>query len=330
MELGIYSFGDLAPRSGGEPADVARRLADLVDQVRTADGAGLDVVAIGEHHRREFTVSAPEIVLAALAGVTSSIRLASGVTVLSTQDPVRVFQQFATLDQLSGGRAEVIVGRGAFTESFPLFGHDLRDYDELFDTKVKALLELTRSRELPVVNGVDVVPRPLQPELPVWIGVGGTPQSAIRAGVLGTPMFLAFFTGPETSRGTAELYRRAGEQAGHDPASLRLASGGHMFVGRTSQGAKDDFYPYYSDYFSLHPRMRDGMPRGVYDEWLRAGLLVGSPQEVVDKILRHREVLGVDRYVGQFDVGGMPVAMTNRSLELFLTEVVPAVRAETA
>jgi alkanesulfonate monooxygenase SsuD/methylene tetrahydromethanopterin reductase-like flavin-dependent oxidoreductase (luciferase family) len=338
MELGIYSFGDVKPdvRTGETPS-LRQRLADLVAQARMADEAGIEVFALGEHHRRDFALSAPEVVLAAIAAVTTTIRLTSAVTVLSTQDPVRVYQQFATLDQLSGGRAEIIAGRGAFTESFPLFGYDIRDYDVLFDEKVRLLLQLTREETpvwtgttRPALNGEVVAPRALQNPLPVWIGVGGTPKSAVRAGTLGAPMFLALFTSPDQGRGTVELYRRAAEQAGHDPSSLRIASGGHMFVGRTSQKAREDFFPYYAEYFKFHPSMPNGMPRSMYDQWLRDGLLVGSPQEVIDRIMRHHEVLGASRYVGQFDVGSMPSAMVSESLELFANEVAPVIRKETA
>ncbi|MEV4537572.1 LLM class flavin-dependent oxidoreductase [Asanoa sp. NPDC049518] len=332
MELGIYSFGDSGTHS------TRQRLADLVAQARYADEAGLDVIALGEHHRPDFTLSAPELVLAAISAVTERIRLSTAVTVLSTADPVRVYQQFATLDQLSGGRAEIVAGRGAFTESFGLFGYDLREYEVLFDEKLRLLLTLARE-EGPVtwrgrtrepLDDALVTPRALQPVLPVWVGVGGTPQSAVRAGRLGAPMFVAIFTDPAPARGLVEIYHRAAANAGHDPAGLRVASGGHMYVGHTSQGARDEFYPYYAEYLSKLPQFSGGMPRAAYDEWIRAGLLVGSPQEVIDKIMNHRELLGISRYVGQFDVGGMPAGMVDKSLELFATEVAPVVRKESA
>jgi alkanesulfonate monooxygenase SsuD/methylene tetrahydromethanopterin reductase-like flavin-dependent oxidoreductase (luciferase family) len=338
MELGVYSFGDLAADvRTGKQITTRQRLADLIAQAKMADEAGLEVFALGEHHRRDFALSAPEVVLAAIAAGTKNIRLTSAVTVLSTQDPVRVYQQYATLDQLSGGRAEIIAGRGAFTESFPLFGYDIRDYDVLFDEKIQLLLQLTREERpvwrgttRPALNGEVVSPRALQEPLPVWIGVGGTPKSAVRTGTLGAPMFLALFTRPDPGRGTVELYRRAAEQAGHDASGLPVASGGHMFIGRSSQKAKNDFFPYYSEYFKFNPQMPNGMPRAVYDAWLSDGLLVGSVQEVIDGIMRHHQLLGVSRYVGQFDAGAMPVAMTNESLELFVTEVAPVIRKETA
>ncbi|GIF61973.1 luciferase [Asanoa ishikariensis] len=331
MELGIYSFGDSGTVS------TRQRLADLVSQARYADEAGLDVIALGEHHRADFTLSAPELVLAAISSVTERIRLSTAVTVLSTADPVRVYQQFATLDQLSGGRAEIVAGRGAFTESFGLFGYDLREYEVLFDEKLRLLLELAREERVtwrgrtraPLEDAL-VTPRALQPTLPVWVGVGGTPQSAVRAGRLGAPMFVAIFTDPAPARGLVQIYHRAAAAAGHDPAGLRVASGGHMYVGRTSQGARDEFYPYYAEYLAKLPQFPGGMPREVYDQWIRAGLLVGSPQEVIDKIMNHRELLGISRYVGQFDVGGMPAGMVDKSLELFATEVAPVVRKESA
>jgi alkanesulfonate monooxygenase SsuD/methylene tetrahydromethanopterin reductase-like flavin-dependent oxidoreductase (luciferase family) len=338
MELGIMTFSDIrADVRTGETLSIRQRLRDLVDQARLADQAGIEVIALGEHHRREFTLSAPEVVLGAIAAVTENIRLSTAVTVLSTQDPVRVYQQFATLDQLSGGRAEIMAGRGAFTESFPLFGYDLRDYDVLFDEKIRLLLQLTREEQpvwqgttRPALNGEVVAPRALQDPLPVWIGVGGTPKSAVRAGVLGTPISLALFSGPEQARGIVELYRRAAEQAGHDAASLPIAIVGHMYVGRTSQRGREDFFPYYSEYAKLNPQMPNGLPRALYDQWMRDWLMVGSPQQIIDRIMRHHEVLGARRYLGTFDTGSMPASMATESLELFATEVAPVIRKETA
>ncbi|MCF7553698.1 LLM class flavin-dependent oxidoreductase [Pseudonocardia sp. WMMC193] len=331
MELGVYSLGDLA-----EGTTVHDRLAAIQRHARIADETGLDVIALGEHHRSDFAVSAPEVVLGAIAAATSRIRLATAVTVLSSQDPVRVFEQFSTLDQLSGGRAELVVGRGAFTESFALFGQDLADYDALFTEKLDLLLELRRTAEpywagrfRPPLRGNPVAPRPFQHDLPVWVGVGGTPASAERAGRLGLPLFLALFAQPEAAAPAVLAYRRAFAQAGHPPELQRTATGGHMFVGRTSQSAREDFFPYYARYMRVLPRFAGGMSRTTYDRMIASGLVVGSPQQVVEAILRQRELLGTDRYVGQFDVGGMPEAMTTSSLELFATEVAPALRRET-
>ncbi|GLX48788.1 luciferase [Streptomyces hygroscopicus subsp. hygroscopicus] len=328
MELGDLLL-DRMPEAAG------RRLDTLVRQARAADEAGLDVFALGEHHRPDYAVSAPEVVLAAIAATTRRIRLSTAVVVLSTADPVRLMEQFGTLDQIAHGRAEITVGRGVFPESYRLFGYDLRDYEALFDEKVRLLLQLRDDPDKPwegrfraPLNDVWIGPRPAQERLPVWIGVGGTQQSALRAGTLGQPMFLALFTGPRDGARLADLYRRAGEEAGHDPASLRLATGGHMFVARTSQGAREQFFPHYSRYFSSHPSFPGGMPRHVYDQWIAKGLLVGSPQQVVEGIMTHREVLAIDRFVAQFDPG-LPTDLADSSLELFLTEVLPAIKAET-
>lgn len=334
MELGIYSFGDLTGEQ--TPAAVGRRLDALVRHAEAADAAGLDVFALGEHHRADFAVSAPEVVLATIAGRTSRMRLTTSVTVLSTIDPVRVMEQFGTLDQLSHGRAEITAGRGAFPESYPLFGYDMHDYDELFEEKLRLLIQLRDDPDAPwqgrfrtpLQEGMHIGPRPAQERMPIWIGVGGTPQSAVRAGTLGQPMFLSLFTGAHQGVRLVELYQRGGQAAGHDPSTLRLATAGHMFVGRTSQAAQEEFYPYYSRYMGLHPSFRGGMPREVYDQWVRAGLLVGSPQQIIDGILTQHELLGSERFLGQFDPG-MPEAAADASLELYLTEVLPVIKAET-
>ncbi|PUB27659.1 alkanesulfonate monooxygenase SsuD/methylene tetrahydromethanopterin reductase-like flavin-dependent oxidoreductase (luciferase family) [Promicromonospora sp. AC04] len=333
MELGVYSFGDLGHDRTSKAA--GRRLDALIRQAQAADEAGLDMFALGEHHRPDFAVSAPEVVLAAIAATTRRIRLTTSVIVLSTVDPVRLMEQFGTLDQISHGRTEITVGRGAFPESYSLFGYDIRDYEALFDENVRLLIQLRDDPAKPwqgrfrsALRDVHTGPRPAQQKLPIWIGVGGTPQSAVRAGMLGQPMFLSLFAGPRSGVRLVELYRRAGTQAGHDPASLRLATGGHMYVGRTSQGAREEFYPHYSHYLSLHPSFAGGMPRHVYDQWIANGLLVGSPQQIIDGIMTHRELLGVDRFVGQFDPG-MPESLADGSLELYLTEVLPVIKAET-
>ncbi|CAN5234760.1 LLM class flavin-dependent oxidoreductase [soil metagenome] len=340
MELGIYSFGELiGGPEGRSPRAVSDRFAQVIELATLADAGGLDVISLGEHHRTDFSMSAPEVVLAAISGVTSRLRLASGVTVLSSHDPVRVFEQFATLDHVSNGRAEIIVGRGAFTESFPLFGYSLADYDALFEEKLELLLKI---RSEPVVTwsgrfraaleNAEVSPRPLQDPLPIWVGIGGTPTSAVRAGLLGLPMVMGFFAGPEQFVSRVDLYHRAAEQAGHDSASLRLGVSGHMFIGKTSQAARDEFYPYYSRYFQQGGAAfaANGFPRDAYDSWIANGLPVGSPQQVIDAIMRRVELLGIDRFMGQIDAGHLPWAMTRESLELYMTEVAPVVRREAA
>ncbi len=340
MELGIYSFGEMTHEvAQGAARTVHERIDQLLELARLADAGGLDVIALGEHHRPDFSVSAPEIVLAAMAGQTSRLRLATGVTVLSSQDPVRVFEQFATLDHVSGGRAEIFAGRGAFTESFPLFGYDLADYDALFEEKLRLLLQLRdepvvtwSGRFRPPLHQAPIYPRPVQDPLPIWVAIGGTPASAVRAGLLGLPMMMGFFAGPEQFVPRVELYRRAAQQAGHDPAILRLGVSGHMYIAPTSQGAREEFYPYYSRYFQQAgvPFAAHGFPREAYDSWIANGLPVGSPQQVIDEIMRRVELLGIDRFVGQIDVGNLPWAMTRRSLELYMTEVAPVLRRETA
>jgi probable LLM family oxidoreductase len=339
MELGIYTFGEINQHPDGTATtDVTTRLDQLVELARTADQGGLDVIALGEHHRPDFVLSAPEMALAAMASVTERIRLTSGVTVLSSQDPVRVYQQYATLDHLSHGRAEIVAGRGAFTESFPLFGYDMADYDELFDEKLKMLLQIRehetltwQGRHRPALNQAPIFPRAKQEPLPVWVAIGGTPASALRAGLLGLPMIMGFFTGTEQFVPRVELYRRAAEQAGHDPASLRLGASGHMFIGKTSQGARDSFYPYYAEYIRQMGLTGGGVfPRDAYDHWIQRGLPVGSPQQVIDEMMKRVELLGIDRFLGQIDVGNLPWTMINDSLELFMTEVLPVIKRETA
>jgi probable LLM family oxidoreductase len=340
MELGIYSFGEVIANPDGRSAsDIHERFGQIIELAKLADAGGLDAISLGEHHRSDFSMSAPEIVLAAIAGVTTRLRLMSGVTVLSSQDPVRVFEQFATLDHVSNGRAEIIAGRGAFTESFPLFGYDLADYDALFDEKLKLLLQIRDEQVVTwsgqfrsPLRGVEISPRPLQDTLPIWVGIGGTPESAVRAGVLGVPMIMGFFAGSEQFVSRVELYYRAAEQAGHDRSKLRLGVSGHMYVGKTSQRARDEFYPYYSRYFQQGgaPFAANGFPRDAYDAWIAQGLPVGSPQQVIDAIMRRVELLGIDRFMGQIDVGNLPWPMTRESLELYMSEVAPVVRRETA
>jgi probable LLM family oxidoreductase len=340
MELGIYSFGELINNPDGRSAgSINERFKQVIELATLAEEGGLDAISLGEHHRHDFSMSAPEVVLAAISSVTKRLRLTSGVTVLSSQDPVRVFEQFATLDQVSNGRAEIIVGRGAFTESFPLFGYDLSDYDALFDEKLRLLLQLREESVVtwsgtfrPALDAAEITPRPLQDPLPIWVGIGGTPASAVRAGLLGLPMIMGFFAGPEQFVSRVELYHRAAEQAGHARDSLRLAVSGHMYVGKTSQKAREDFYPYYSRYFQQGgaPFAANGFPRNAYDSWIEHGLPVGSPQQVVDAIMRRVELLGIDRFMGQIDLGNLPWSMTRESLELYMTEVAPVVKRETA
>ena len=340
MELGISSLGDLRHDPSEQSAtDIQARYRYIIDLAKLADQGGLDIFTLGEHHRPDYVIPAPEVALAAIAGVTKNIRLASGVTVLSGHDPVRVFEQFSTLDHVSGGRAEIIVGRGAFVESFPLFGLNLNDYDAIFDEKLRLLLRLRDEESVtwsgsyrPLLDSVRIHPRPLQERLPIWVGVGGTPSSVVRAGLLGLPITMGFFAGPEQFVSRVELYHRAAEQGGHDPSTLHLGAGGHLFVGKTSQGAREQFYPYYSRYLDQpgSPFGGRGMPREMYDAWLASSLPVGSPQQVIDDIMLRVELLGIDRFLAHIDMGYLPWEMVSESVELFASEVAPVIRRETA
>jgi probable LLM family oxidoreductase len=341
MELGIYTFGEVTPDpTTGRTISARQRLRDLIAEIELADRVGLDVFGVGEHHRPDFVVSAPAVVLAAAAERTERIRLTSAVNVLSSDDPVRVFQQFATLDLLSAGRAEIMAGRGSFIESFPLFGYDLEKYDELFAEKLELLLELRQGervtwsgRQRPALSGQGVYPRPLQDPLPVWIAVGGTPQSVVRAGTLGLPMALAIIGGqPERFAPLAELHRRAARQAGHDTPPLSINS--HGFLADTSQEAADLAFPAFKTTMDRIGRER-GWPPLSRDQFeasltLRGANFVGSPAEVIEKILFQHEIFGHQRCLLQFSVGTLPHDRIMRSIELFGTEVAPAVRQELA
>jgi probable LLM family oxidoreductase len=310
----------------------------LLEEIELADQVGLDVFGLGEHHRPDFAVSAPAVVLGAAAAVTSRIRLTSAVSVISSDDPVRVFQQFATLDLLSGGRAEIMAGRGSFIESFPLFGHDLDDYDELFEEKLELLLALRASprvtwqgRHRAPLAGQPVYPRPLQDPLPLWVAVGGTPTSVVRAGVLGLPMALAIIGGePERFVPFAQLHRRAALEAAHGRLPLSINS--HGFVGRTSQEAANEAFPAFKATMDRIGRERGWPPmtRAQFDAstTLRGANLVGSPQQVTEKILFQHERFGHDRFLIQLSVGTLPHRSLMRAIELFATEVAPVVRRE--
>ncbi|MEO5580955.1 MAG: LLM class flavin-dependent oxidoreductase [Gemmatimonadaceae bacterium] len=343
MELGLYTFAEISPAAGNSaPEQAAQRLRDLIEEIELADQVGLDVFGVGEHHRPDYAVSAPAVVLAAAAARTKAIRLASAVTVLSSDDPVRVFQDFATLDLLSGGRAEIMAGRGSFIESFPLFGYDLDDYDELFSEKLDLLLRLRNSvhvdwagQHRASLSGLGVYPRPLQNPLPVWIAVGGTPQSVMRAARLGLPLALAIIGGqPERFAPLVRLYRETAVKAGHDPATLPVSINSHAFVAPTSQEAADEFFPPYSEVMTRIGRERGWPPstRGDFElaRSPRGALAVGSSQEVIDKILFQHEIFHHDRFLAQLTVGPMPHAKVMRAIELFGTQVAPVVRAATA
>jgi probable LLM family oxidoreductase len=341
MELGIYTFAEVTPDPlTGRAVSPAQRLRDLLDEVALADQVGLAVYGVGEHHRPEFAVSAPAVVLAAAAERTSKIRLTSAVTVLSSDDPVRVFQDFATLDLLSEGRAEIMAGRGSFIESFPLFGYALDDYNDLFAENLELLLALRDSEHITwsghhraPLTGQGVYPRPLQEPLPIWVAVGGTPESAVRAGMLGLPMALAIIGGlPERFAPFAELHRRAAAEAGHGLLPLSINS--HGFIADDARQAADDFFPPLKSMMDKIGRERGWSPlaRTDYDAMLdvRGALLVGNSEQVAEKILFQHEIFRHDRFMIQFTVGSMPHEKIMRSIELFGTEVAPLVQAEVA
>ncbi|MBV8440054.1 MAG: LLM class flavin-dependent oxidoreductase [Hyphomicrobiales bacterium] len=343
MEFGVYTFVETRrdPLTR-EPAGVDKTFADILEQMEFADRAGLDVFVLGEHHRPDYAVSAPAVVLAAGAARTKRIRLTSAVTVLSSDDPVRVYQQFATLDLLSGGRAEIMAGRGSFIESFPLFGYNLDDYDALFAEKLDLLLAI-RANARPVwrgehrapLNGEGIYPRALQDPLPVWIASGGTPQSVTRAGALGVPLAIAIIGGePARFAPLAALYREAGRRAGVAPGALLLGINGHGFLADTTEAAVEAFFAPYAEVMSRVGRERGWPPltRAQFDigRGPRGHLMVGTPDEAIAKILGQYEVFGQNPYLMQMAVCAQPQTAILRSIELLGTVVAPAVRAELA
>ncbi|MDB5007112.1 MAG: class flavin-dependent oxidoreductase [Mucilaginibacter sp.] len=340
MEIGIDSF---AAAMFNDTEDKATRnanaIAQLLERIEYADQAGLDVFGIGEHHRKEFLDSAPTMILAAAAARTKRIRLTSAVTVISAADPVRVFQNFATLDLISNGRAEIVAGRGSFIEAYPLFGYKLEDYDALFAEKLYLLLTI-RDNEVVTWSGrfraplrnQAIYPRPVQPSMPVWLGVGGTPQSFVRAGTLGLPLMVAIIGG-ETHRfrPLVDLYREAGAKAGHAPDRLKVGLHSIGYVGNTTREATNDFYPGYAEVFTKIGRERGWPPvtRTQYDAQTgpTGALMIGSPQEVAEKILRHSEALGgVSRVTFQMDQAALPQEKLLKSIELIGNQLIPLIR----
>jgi probable LLM family oxidoreductase len=341
MQLGVFSFVELTPDPAtGRTITPEQRLRNAVEEIVLADELGLDVFGIGEHHRPDYLVSSPAVVLAAAAARTKRIRLTSAVTVLSSDDPVRVFQSFATLDLLSAGRAEIMAGRGSFLESFPLFGYDLEDYDALFAEKLELLLALRAGervtwsgRHRPPLHDLGVYPRPVQQRIPVWIAVGGTPASAARAGALGLPLALAIIGGmPERFATFADVHRRFAREAGHEPPALSINA--HGYIADSSQQAAGESFPPFAATMSRIGRERGWPPmsRAAFDASLelRGANFIGSPEQIVEKILFQHEIFGHQRCMLQFSVGTLPHAKLLRSIELFGTKVAPVVRRELA
>lgn len=344
MEIGISTFLETTPDPvTGQTMSHAERLREAVEEIVLADQAGLDVYGIGEHHRADYAGSAPAVVLAAAAAMTKQIRLTSAVTVLSSDDPVRVYQDFATLDGISNGRAEIMAGRGSFIESFPLFGYSLEDYDELFEENLELLLKIRASEKVtwrgghrPAINNLAVYPRAVQDPLPVWIASGGNPESAIRAGVLGLPIAFAIIGGmPERFAPLVNLYKEAAAKAGHNPDKLQIATHSHGFVGETTEQAAALFYPSTQAQMNVIGRERGwSQPynRATYDDArsLRGALYVGDAEYVAEKIILLRKNLGVTRFFLHVNVGTMPHHEVLRAIELLGTKVAPIVHKELA
>jgi len=340
MEVGIDSFA-AAFDDASLAVNPSERLQDLVKQIERADQVGLDVFGVGEHHRREFLDSAPAVILGAAAARTQRIHLTSAVTVLSAADPVRVFQEFATLDLLSHGRAEMVAGRGSSIEAFPLFGLRLEDYDSLFAEKLDLLLKIRDNEHVhwsgeyrPTLTGQGIYPRPLQKPLPIWVGVGGTPQSFVRAGVLGLPLMVAIIGGETRHfRPLINLYREAGRRAGHSPDQLKVGIHSLGYVAETMQEAADDFFPGYARAFTDVGKER-GWPavtRAGFDaqRGSQGALIIGDPNEVVKKIVRHNKALGgISRITFQMNVASLSQVKMMRAIELLGTQVAPALREE--
>src|SRR5258705_7777603 len=343
MEIGIDSFAASFGDAEHKIESSEDAIVNLLERIELADKVGLDVFGIGEHHRKQYLDSAPVVILAAAAARTKRIRLTSAVTVLSSADPVRVFQNFATLDLLSQGRAEIVVGRGSFVDSFPLFGFRLEDYDSLFAEHLDLLLRIRDNEQVtwsgkhrPALTGQGVYPRPLQNPLPIWLGVGGTPQSFVRAGMLGLPLMVAIIGGhTHRFRSLVDLYWEAGRRAGHSPDRLKVGVHSLGYVAATTQEAADDFFPGYARAFTDIGKER-GWPavtRAAFDAQRgpHGALLIGSPDEVVEKILRHSEALGgVSRFTFQMNAASLPHAKLMRAIETLGTRVAPALRKELA
>ncbi|MCT2343513.1 LLM class flavin-dependent oxidoreductase [Bacillales bacterium AN1005] len=343
MEIGISTFVETTPDvNTGKTAPHSQRIREVVEEIVLADKVGLDIFGVGEHHRKDYAASSPAVILAAAASQTDRIRLTSAVTVLSSADPVRVYQDFSTLDGISNGRAEIMAGRGSFIESFPLFGNDLQDYDELFDEKLDLLLKLQASemvtwsgKHRPSINNRGIYPRPVQDPLPIWIGSGGNAESAVRAGILGLPLCLAIIGGsPVQFAPLVQLYKRAAAQAGHDPAKLAVASHSHGFVAETTETAADKFFPSTQQAMNVLGKERGWghYSRASFDaaRSFEGALYVGDPRTVADKIIHLRKHVGVTRFMLHVPVGSMAHEDVMKAIELLGKEVAPIVRSEVA
>lgn len=337
MEFGIYTFGEmLTDPYTGKRISAEERIQNIIKSAKLADELGIDLFGLGEHHRLDFSVSSPAVVLSAIAQETKNIRLTSATTVLGTLDPVRVFQDFATLDLISNGRAEIIAGRGAFVESFPLFGYDLDDYEELFDEKLQLLLQLNQKERITwegrfrsPLNDNEIAPRPKQKEIPIWRGVGGTPMSAQKAGQDGIPMVLTILAGNPNNFGKqiVTAYRQAGSAAGHDEDKLKIAIASHGYIGETSEQALDEFFPYYANYIGVMMERYISKHHLMTATSRNNALAVGSPEDVVEKIVYQYELFGHHRHILQLDIC-QPYDLVARTIERYATQVIPKVKEE--
>jgi len=340
MELGISTFGEVAPDSGaGKAVNAHQRVQELLEEVKLADEVGLDVYSFGEHHRPDFVVSAPEIMMAAAAAITKNIKLSSSVIVLSSADPVRVFQNLATIDLISNGRAEMMAGRGSFTESFPLFGYNLNDYDELFSEKLDLLLKINQQEVISWkgklrahLSNQGIYPRPLQPAIPIWLAVGGTPSSAVRAGKLNLPLAIAILgSPPQQFVPFVNLYRESAQKAGHDVSKLQLAISSQFYIAEDSKQAADEFYPSYEKLMNRVGKDRGWSPMSKAQfEYLRndGPLVVGNVQLAIDKIMQQYEMFRNTRFLAQLVTGATPHHKVLKAIELFGTQVAPVIRKE--
>lgn len=338
IEFGVMSFADQTPESGEKGTNAELRIKNLLEEIKLSDELGIDVFGVGEHHRPDYAVSSPTTVLAAAAAVTKNIKLTSAVTVLSSEDPVRVYQQFATVDLISGGRAEIMAGRGSFIESFPLFGYNLQDYDELFDEKLELLLEINKQEKInwkgkhraPISN-LGVYPRAVNGSMPVWLAAGGTPASAIRAAKLDLPLMLAIIGGmPEQFTRFINLYKSSAMQLGKKEEDIQVGINNHVFVGEDSKATADAFFPHYAQMMDRVGRDRGWQPmtRDQY-EYMRSpkgALMVGSVEEVIEKLVYEYNLFGFTRFFAQASLGFVPHELTMKSIELFATKVVPEVK----
>jgi probable LLM family oxidoreductase len=338
MELGIGMFGDLHVNSQGEAQPAQQRLQELIEEIKLMDQVGLEFFGIGEHHRPEYAVSTPEMVLAAAATVTRHIKLGSAVSVLSSSDPVRLYQNFATLDLISGGRAELMVGRGSFTESFPLFGYDLRHYDELFDEKLNLLLQINREQKVTwkgrfraALEEQEIFPRAVDDHLDIWVAVGGTPESVLRAGRLGLPVIFAIIGGsPGHFKPLFDYYRKVYEHYGHQPENQQVGVHMHAFFGEDSRQTADEYYPIYAAQMNRIGRTRGWPPyqKQQFEQGRapQGHLLIGDASEAIDKILALQELFGLTRFSAHMDVGGPSHQSLMKSIEIFGTRIAPKVR----